>query len=365
MSVSDEALAAVVSTRRLARGSGPRHSFTVERSEARLRLRDRPGHDAWDWTLVLVRGLLALCDVVEVDAQTTSVEGQGVLELTVRIDASALEGFQPGMVLDEALLPDPGPGDGSLAHRQMRLRRLGARALNEALAESPRQLELVTPSGTRLIARDERKGGDPYRESAGAERSAPDTLKIRLSAARGISRWFDGLLFGREGLFTPIIALWMSRVPGLERRDRGARLRALPDRPYIALGRHARLWPAPTSGVITLLRDGVTLSNLDAALLEAGLATAGISGLLECPKLSLTFDETNVVRDEALVLLAAWLADALSRGTPVVSVSWPESITHVRTAAGTMVEVSGLLAHARAEPRELPYVWPAQAQSLP
>jgi hypothetical protein len=352
-----ELVAAVVASRRLARGGGPRHSFTVERTEARLRLRDRPGQRPWEWTLVLVRGLLALVDVVEVEARASSAQDVELLELTMRLDPTALVGFDPGVIFDAALEPDPGPGDGSLAHRQLRLRRLLARAINECLARGPRSLELVTPAGTRTITRQERAGGDPYAETATPGTS--DALTLRMSFERGFSRWLGGLF---SGDFAAIAAEWRGHVASMERRDHGAVLRAIPDRPFIALGQHARLWPAPARGSVQLLRDGVAVLSLDGAVAEAGLPALELAGLIECPRLRLTVDETNVVRDEALDQLMAWLSDAMARGSgsPLQSVAWPETLATLTAADGGEVDVTML-----GQEKEVPFVPRALIERLP
>ncbi|HWB79653.1 MAG TPA: hypothetical protein VG755_32040 [Nannocystaceae bacterium] len=358
-----DVVAAVVATRRLARGGGPRHSFTVERSEARLKLRDRPGQRPWEWTLVLVRGLLALVDVVDIEGTSSSSDGVETLELTMRVDETALAGFDPGIVFDAALEPDPGPSDGSLTHRQLRLRRLLARAINECLARGPRSVELVTPVGTRTIARHDRPGADPYTESSTPGTSAANTLRLRVAFERGFSRWLDGLLSGGEGMFGGIAAEWNSRVASMERRRGGAIVHATPQGPFVALGRHARLWPAAARGSVQLLRDGVAVLALDDVLGTAGISVLDLAGAIECPRLRLTVDETNVVRDEALDLLIAWLRDAIARGEgkPLQTVKWPETIAMVSSAVGAEIAVEALGEGAR----EIPWVRPEQRDALP
>ncbi len=359
----DDAVTAIVATRRLVKGGGPRHSFTVEHTEARLRLRDRPGRRPWDWSLVLVRGLLALVDTAEVEGTSRSADGLEVLELRIRVEAAALDGFDPGLLFDVALEPDPGPGDGSPAHRRLRLRRLCARALNECLAESPVRAELVTPAGTRVLARSERASGDPYAESSSPARCEPGTLIVRVAYERGFTRWVEGVLAGGERLFGVMMAAWLARVPSLERRKGGATLRAVPAGHFIPLGRHARLWPALERGPLQLLRDGVAILRLDAVLAEAGIAVLELAGHVECPRLRLTVDESNVVRDEALALLLAWLRDALDRGSgePLQLVEWPARLDTVTTASGATIDVASLAA----SDRELPYVLREQATELP
>lgn len=363
--MTDDALAGVVASRRLGTGSGARHSFTVERTEARLRLRERPGAGPWHFSLVLVRAVLALVDAAEVDATTTSTPEAHTLELRITMDPEALAGFAIGTVFDEALQPDPGVGDGSLGARQTRLRRLLARAVNESLAARPRQVDVETPGGARSFVRRESTAGDPFVERASTATTSPGVLVLRIALDRTMGRWFEALRFGGDGLFAPVIELWRDHVPGVEPRSRGAALSARADARMVELGRHGRLWGCTAPRLRRLLRDGVILCPLEATLREAGVEVDRIDALVECPGLQLTVDEGSVVRDGAMATLVAWLHDATAHTTgSILAARWPAEPTEIATAAGTPVAIEALSATVAAG-NAVPFVWRHEATQMP
>jgi hypothetical protein len=363
--MSEDVVAGVVASRRLGAGAGPRHSFTVERTEARLRLRERPGEGPWHFSLVLVRAVLSLVEFAEVDATTTSSAEAHTLELRVAIDPEALAGFEIGTVFDEALQPDPGVGDGSLAARQTRARRLLARAVNEALAAGPRQVDLETPGASRSFVRRAASTGDPFVERTGTATRSPGVIVFRIALDRTVGRWFEALRFGGDGLFAPVLELWRERVPGLEPRSRGAGISARADPRVVELGDFARLWGGTAARNRRMLRDGVLMGPLDAALREAGVEVDRVDAIVECPALQLTVDEGNIVRDGALATLVAWLHDASAHASgSLLQATWPKTLESVATAAGQPVTVAQLAALGAAE-QPLPFVWRHEATALP
>ncbi|MBX7084352.1 MAG: hypothetical protein K1X88_34420, partial [Nannocystaceae bacterium] len=363
--MSGDAIAGVLASRRLGRGAAPRQAFTVESTEARLRLRQRPGAEPWSWTLVLVRALLALTDVVDVTGETVAREDVHELALGFAFDPEVVQGLELGLLFDAAIEPDPGPGDGSLARRQLRFRRLLARALNEALASAPRSLTLECSLGSRSFVRRD-GAGDPYTERMGPPRGRPGSWVVTIAVERTVSRWFDALVSGKEGLFAGVRALWAARVPGAQVRAGAATLQVPPLEGTVPLGRVARLLPAATQWRGWLVRDGVLVCSIAAALREQGLPAEATAVAIECPALQLTVDENAVVKDDALALLTAWLHDASAHATggALLSATWPAEPEAMVDAAGTVVAREGLLALAQ-QGRELTYVWRHEAQTLP
>lgn len=366
--MTDDLLAAVVATRRLGSGAGRRQSFTVERTEARLRLRERPG-DPWQFTLVLVRAVLAAVDFAEVDASSTSKDGIETLELRFALDPAAVVGLELGCVFDEALSPDPGHGDGSQTTRMVRMTRLLARAVNESLATRPRQVELLVTTGGRTFTRRETTTGDPYVErTTSADLPRAGVVVFRIAYDRSVGRWFDGLRFGSGGLFGPVADLWRKRVPGATLRSAGGSLSAHADPRWVGLGAVGRLWGCKPEHARHLVRDGVVMCSLESALRELGVDVARIDAAIEAPNVSLVVDEANVVRDSALADLVAWLHDASAHAEgSILAARWPSDPVVLQTAAGQGLAPPELAAwraandHARA----VPFVWRHEAEQLP
>lgn len=120
-----------VAARRLgAAPSGHTESFTVDRAQALQRQRHRPGATRWSWTLQVLRGLLALTDGARVIASPPRGTATAGLRLRFGFELAALDGIERRDLLDAALEPDDGPGDGALATRQRRFCRLLARGIN-------------------------------------------------------------------------------------------------------------------------------------------------------------------------------------------------------------------------------------------
>lgn len=360
--MSDDAIAAVVASRRLGSGAAPRHTFTVERTEARLRLRDRPGAGPWEPTLVLVRALLALAEIAECDATTSTTDDAHTLELRFTMDPERLVGLELGTMFDESVLPDVRAAP-LLATRQLRARRLLARACNEALAGHPRRIDIETPSGARSFVRRDVASGDPFVERVSTATTRPGVMVFRIALDRTLGRWLGALRFGDDGLFAPVLELWRERVPGLEPRSRGAGIGGHADPRVVDLGSHARLWGCPPSRARRLVRDGVIVCSLEPALREAGVDLARVEALIECDALQLTVDESGIVRDGAFTTLVAWLHDASAHTeSTILQARWPSAVTEVHTAANEKVAVDGL---ATTGTQPLHYVWRHEADALP
>lgn len=362
--MSDDAIAAVVASRRLGSGSAARHTFTVERTEARLRLRERPGAGQWEPTLVLVRAVLALAELAECDATTTTTDEAHTLELRFTMEPERLVGLELGTMFDESLQPDVRAAP-LLATRQLRARRLLARACNESLAARPRRVDIETPSAARSFVRRDVATGDPFVERVSTTTTRPGVLVFRIALDRTLGRWLGALRFGDDGLFAPVLELWRERVPGIEPRSRGAGLRVHADPRAVDLGAHARLWGCTPPRARKLVRDGVIVCSLEATLREAGVDVARVEALVECDALQLTVDESGVVRDGAMTTLVAWLHDASAHTEgSILQARWPSVVTEVHTAANEKVATDGLAARSDGA-RPLPYVWRHEADTLP
>ena len=365
--MTDEAVAGVVASRRLGVGATPREAFTVDRTEARLRLRERLGEGPWHFSLVLARAVLVLDEFVEVDATTTSTAEAHTLELRFTFDPSVvdLDALAIGFVFDEALQPDPGAGDGSVTTRMTRARRLLARAVNESLAARPRQVDLETPSSARSFVRRDSVTGDPFVERASTATTVAGVLVFRIALDRSVGRWFDALRFGSDGLFAPVLALWRERVAGLQTRSRGAQLSTRADPRVVELGRFAKLWGCTAERKLRLIRDGVVGCSLEAALREAGVEVGRVDALIECPGLQLTVDEGNIVRDGAFATLVAWLHDASAHATgSMLQATWPAALGAMTTAGGATVTLESLVGRA-ASGEPVRFAWRHEVTQMP
>ena len=378
-----------VASRRLAASSETAASttFSVERSEALLRLRNRPGRGRWDWTLTLARALLSLCDGGRIALAQDRVGEHDVVRITIACDPSALVGLPQRSWLDLAIEPDASLGDGDLAQRQLRFLRLLGRAINEAFAFDPIALHLrvfdrsvsFTPSGD---------GPDPWRESAPvAETPDPErVIEIHVTIERNLQRFVDKML-GRDGR-SAIVDLLRARVPGGTISSVGGVLRAAPNAGFVRLGEAGRLWSKALEPRLSLLLDGVALNTAIAAALGSyGVQVVHLHGWITAPKLRLTFDEVSVVEDDALATLAAWCHDALAHGSYVLPMT-PEQYQYARFAGRTIppkVLASATwptklgvlytvdrravtpeqLAWCAANDWPVPYVWPHERNTTP
>lgn len=331
------AIERAVARRRLAASSATAATttFSVERSEALLRLRNRPGRGRWDWTLTLARALLSLCDGGRIALAQDRVGEQDVVRITIACDPSALVGLPARSWLDLAIEPDASLGDGDLAQRQLRFMRLLGRAINEALAFDPITLHLrVFDRSVSFTSSGD--GPDPWRESSPVPET-PDParmIEIHVTIERNLQRFVDKML-GRDGR-SAIVDLLQARVPGGTISSVGGVLRAAPNAGFVRLGEAGRLWSKALEPRLSLLVDGVAATTSIAGSLSTyGVAIVHLHGWITAPKLRLTFDETSIVEDDALATLAAWCHDALAHGSFVLPMT-PEEYQAARFAGSTI-----------------------------
>ncbi len=370
----DDRVAGVVAARRLSRGRADTRRFTIERVEARLRLRDRPGSDAHEWSLVLVRGLLALADAATVTLIAQPAEAGGGLVLEIGIDPSVLVGLKLADLLDAAINPDPGPGSGSLGHRQERFVRLIGRALNEALAADPDAITIVIPDAGRRVERvPGSSADDPYAERpyAGHGRAGQIRIEIKGRASKALfgSGWRP------DRVARQLVQRWRERVPGLvDRGSNAVDLRAVPPGQFVRLGAIARWWPRSESGPLLLMRDGVLVPGVMERAVAERVPVGRMAGVVEAPFVHLVVDETAIVRDSALDELIAWLLDAQAHAirsgdgddhtTAITAVEFPTTLAAVETAAGVAVPLETLQQTTKPGP-EFYYAWRPDAAAVP
>lgn len=364
----DESVQRIVAGRRLATGSAPRRSFTIERGEARVRLRQRPSNRPWSWTLALLHAGLVLAHEPVLTVDCTREGELDVWTFDLALPGADLDALDLSSLLDVAVDPDPGPG----ASITLRAQRLLARALNESLASEPAWAELVTPFAARRCERRESPGKrDPYDDRASPARSEPSTIRVRLAMPpRGLGRVLSALRDDASEVRATMHALWMTAMPWARDQVNAttsfAVRKPLPAT-VVALGTFGRWWPSARQGEVALVRDGLRIAQLDAALARKGLPSALLRGWIECDALHLTVDEGAVVEDEALDELAGWLTDALANSAPdaegVQVVTWPP-LPRTTTASGDLITFEELHRLA-SDRRELLFARPHEVESVP
>jgi len=380
-----------IATRRL--GAAPTAyplSFTVDRAEALQRQRHRPGAGRWSWTLQVLRALFSLTDGARFVVAPSRGHAVAGVRLCFSFDATPLAGIAPQKLLDAALEPDAGPGDGSLATRQRRFVRLLARGINESLAFGPCRVNV------RIARRMHRFtiGDCGVGEAETIEEVPPSTevdtwpLEIEVMIDRFVGRWFE-IAVGRD-CFRETLQLWFARVPGIDLSVTPGVLRPVPVEPPVRLGALGAWWPQD-SKTIALLRDGVVLgAALGRGLAEHGVPVRDFVGVIEAPQLRLTYDEASVIVDAEVNRLVAWLGDVhahasrlpipltseqlISYGTQadryrryegrIVGASWPDEPGWVPTVDGRWVAIEELRGLA-AEHREIPFCWTHERATTP
>lgn len=392
-------IAKLLDSRRFGSLEASRHRFTVSREEALLRLREQTRareEPAWAWTSWLVRAANALSEAAEARVSVGEAPGDTTGELRL----TSIDVVTPGIELDAldlsdmlagALEPDLGEpiGGGDPLLRLRRFRMLIGRALNAALAHGPISIELATPAGTRRFERREQlvEGRDPYveRKLAGCEGRSHFVLRVvepRPGLSSRLGRWLRRRGEVRDELFE----LWRS----VRLADHEAKLQAGEEdgvlvgpalaRESVSLGRHALYGsargtdgagagvPAQLRGSVMLVRDGVLLLDIGAALREQGLDPTALAGWVDCPQLRLTADERGVARDANFELLVAWLHDYVGRADGEGNVRWPDSLETIGSglqAANGRTMTWEQLREDADRGRELVYVWRQQASAVP
>jgi hypothetical protein len=366
--MADDLVQTVVAARRLASGAAPIRSFTIERTEARLRLRTRPGNRPWSWTLALVRAALVVAHEPTITVACVREGELDVWSFVLSLPGADLVELDLTGLLDVAVEPDPGAG----RPIPVRVRRLLARALNEALAAEPAWIELVTPfAGRRCERRTAHGARDPYDERAIATRTEPGLAVVRLALPpRGLGRVVDALRDGLGEVLSTLRTQWTAAIPWGALADRGSPTFAL-RQPLpggaVELGSFARWWPQPRQVEVALVRDGLRIAQLDAALGRAGLPSAMLRGYIECDALQLTADEGAIVEDAAFAELVAWLGDALAHSTARADgASWPTWPDPPRlvTVSGDPLSAAAL-DQLGADAREVLFALPPERDRVP
>lgn len=363
------------------------HRFTVDRAQALQRQRHRPGSTRWTWTLQILRALFALTDGAQVIVSPPRAGNELGLRIRFAFDATTLVGVAPESLLDAALEPDTGAGDGNLAHRQRRFLRLLARGVNESLAFGP--CRVAVRLGTKLHSFDIEEDGSGVEHvddvAADAE-TAASPLEIEVVIERLVGRWFEAFL-GRDP-YQVVLRLWFERVPGLDFSGEVGVLRPVPQARALRLGTLGSWWPTNDPRGLLLLRDGVLLpTTLGRDLATLGVPTRDFSGVIEVPRLRLTFDEASIVLDSTMSTLVAWLGDVHAHASRfptqmtledffsdrpqrprydgrIVAAIWPPVIERVQMVDGHWMEVDALR-RAAARGVEIAYCWTHERASTP
>jgi hypothetical protein len=374
-------VAAAVASLSLAEPSAPTTAasgrFTVARTEALLRLREIP-RDPWEWTLGLLQASIALCRVARAQVVAHEDDVERIVELQFAVPGAPLEEALTGVqdllaaALEEApqALREPTPEESV-----QRWRVAVAAALNAGLARNPTELSVITPAGARVLRRRDGQpnpGQDPYRERRDPERCPRSAFVVRLREPRpSFGRRLASFLALRGEVAEEIQAAWRSalvlpsddadvrRGIDLQRRLPGVRNR---------LGEHALWGMLPELGGPWLVRDGVKIFDLTAALAGGGVDPAQFAGWIDCPTLRLTADLASIAEDHALELLIAWLHDAQAHTFPgqggLPQVIWPDEVKMITAASGRPVPIAQLR-YAAQQGADFPYEWPHRRDAVP
>jgi len=257
-------------------------------------------------------------------------------------------------------------------------RRLVGAGVNEALAGGPVAVEVRTAAGAvRYVRKDSHAAGqDPYGEQRGAGRCPPQAFEVELQWPRpGFGLRLTNWLARQSGAEAALTELWLAALPGAvpeQTAVKGIELgRPLPGI-QVSLGTADApigTWgAAPQQGGPWLVREGVRLVSLAQALSRLGLTPGEFAGWIDCPRVRLTADEASVALDAGFELLAAWLLDARAHSFPTAGggsvVQWPSELRHVPTVSGRPAPIEQVAQRCR-QGRDLVYVWPHQAESVP
>ncbi|MDC0718195.1 hypothetical protein [Nannocystis bainbridge] len=368
---------------RIRRGEGEGgalRAFTVARTEAVLRLRELPRPGAWHFTQPLVRAANAVASGARGFAKEQEQGELRTLTLTFATGGFDFTGVDlRGLVL-AAAEGDSDMSEGTCAMGQFAAwRRLVGAGVNEALAGSPVAVEVRTSAGAvRYVRKDSFAAGqDPYGEQRSAGRCLPQAFEVELQWPRpGFGRRLTSWLARQASAEAALTELWLAALPGAEPSEKASSWLRL-GRPLpgleVALGTAEApigTWGwAPQQGGPWLVREGVRLVSLAPALTRLGLTPAEFAGWIDCPRIRLTADEASVAIDAGCELLAAWLLDARAHSFPDTSaagfaVQWPSELRHVPTVSGRPAPLEQVAQRCR-QGRDLVYVWPHQASSVP
>ncbi|HEY0139133.1 MAG TPA: hypothetical protein VGB85_33830, partial [Nannocystis sp.] len=226
-------------------------------------------------------------------------------------------------------------------------------------------------------------GQDPYGEQTGTQRCPVQAFEVVYREARpGAGRRLTAWLGRQSGAAEQVEALWREALFLPQAQTGSVELGwALPGY-RVKLGEHAVWGAAPELGGPWLVRTGVRMLSLGAALAAAGLEVDAMAGWIECPALRVTADEAGVVQDAAFDMLVAWLHDARehshrlpTRSSPTGQVGrdsegaawvvvWPTQVDSVLMASGRAIDREGVAQRARTG-RDFLYVWKHQQRQVP
>ncbi len=360
-------VARILAQRRLSSGTERRHTFTVARSEALIRMRQRPQEGPWHWTLDLLRATHGLGPGGRARFSSGGRDGPAIIRLE-RDDVEWAELSLVG-ILYAGLAADLGialDGHGGMPLPDVWRQRVG-RAINLSLAHNPPAVELLTPAAGR---RFESIGEGRYAERVVHDRSSEGGFELRVHRSEGAFTRVGAWLRGKSDEANELTALWLGSLPGSNRRQTARGGIDLPDRVpghLVRLGSHA-LWirDSKVEG-LWLLRDGVRALSLGTRLARAGLHGFDMPGFIDCPGLRLTADEGDVARDAAFDLLVAWLHDARAHTFPgedeEPTVVWPAQLSHLSAVSGRPVPLHRLA--DQTGDRDLLFIWPHREQEVP
>lgn len=331
-------------------------------------MRERAGRGRWAFTLDLLRAANLLSSAGSAAVrQVAADQGSRVsYEFRFEVPGGPLDALEVTGLVGAALEPDGGPHDLRMPVQRARAR-LGA-AINLALGSSPVRVDVVLPTAARSFVRLESvtPDMDPYRVTPIDERSDPETFVVRLVVEQ---RW-GARVAGWLGATDPVVDIqrvWHRALPGSnDTQSVSAGISTawkLPGR-WVQLGECGAWGRASGAGGPWLVRDGVSIASLARAMGEAGLSPTDVEGWIECPALRLTADGEDVVRDTVFDTLVAWLHDARAHTFDGTKVVWPDQLAHVATVSGRPIGLDQLQRRS-ADGRDLPFVWPHQAHTVP
>ena len=376
---------------RLRRGAADgqaRRSFTVARTEALLRLRDVP-RVQWAWTLGLLRAARLLSTSGRAVVVAVADGDDRVVTLRFGVGGCDMAGAELRAILHAGVASEEGAAeagvDAWLGEQGRRWRaELGA-AINAGLASGPRSIELRTSAAARAYVRRDSliAGQDPYGEQTGTQRCPVQAFEVVYREARpGAGRRMTAWLARQSGAAEQIEALWREAL-FLPAAQTGAVELGRPLPGYrVTLGDHGVWGAAPELGGPWLVRTGVRMLSLGAALAAVGLEVEAMAGWIECPALRVTADEAGVVQDAAFDMLVAWLHDAREHSYPLPAgtsptgqvgrdregaawvVVWPTQVDSVLMASGRAIDRAGVAQRARTG-RDFLYVWKHQQRQVP
>lgn len=335
--------------------AAPRRSFTAARDRGVLTL--RRASLPWRFAEWLIRAGVVLADTVVARVRVERRDDLRCMEVDVSLDETPWPSIELSGLLEASLSESRGDSLARWRHR------VGT-AVNGALADGPRWVELHTPIEARRWERGPEGPAhvDPYRARRVASASTGSRFILRVAREEGslTSKWRR--LMGGDDPIEHVCRIWtksLSREVTSEDASEGVVVARASFEGSILLGGLARWWPRDTASTLMLRREAVLVADLTASI--DALISTQVRGTLECDALTLDADGQRVVQNENLHELAAWL-EAASQQTSTVTaldaVSW-DPPTEVVTGAGETLATDALRASD-----EIVYAWPHRVFAL-